>query len=103
MRLPTISGLFGSAAAETPPPITIDEIETTRTIRRIGPVWFNPTGRTGQYAVLFEDGSREPVLLSSWNLKDRIQMLQLTLAKSGDRLRMVHAGEDLVEVENLDL
>jgi hypothetical protein len=103
MRLPTISGLFGSAAEETPPPITVEEVETTRKVRRIGPVWFNPTGRTGQYAVLFEDGPKEPVLMSSWNLKDRIQMLQLTLAQPGDRLRMVHAGDDLVEVENLDL
>ena len=57
----------------------------------------------GQYAVLFEDNGRNAIFLSSGKLGDRNQMLQLTLAQSGDRLRMVHVGTDLVEVENLDL
>lgn len=103
MKLPTISGLFGSATEETPPPITVEEVETTRKVRRIGPVWFNHSSLMGQYAVLFDDDQNEPTFLSSGKLRHRRQMLQLTLAQPGDRLRMVHAGDDLVEVENLDL
>lgn len=103
MRLPTISGMFGSPAEGTPPAITEEEIETTRTIRRIGPVWFNASGLSGQYAVLFTDQPKDPVVLSSWTLRSRKQMLQLTLAQPGDRLRLVHIGTALVEVENLDL
>lgn len=103
MRLPTISGMFGSAAEKTPPPIPEPEIETIRTIRRIGPVWLHDTGSTAQYVVLFEDRPKDPGVLSTWTLRDRNRKLQLTLARPGDRLRMVHVGDDLVEVENLDL
>lgn len=99
MKLPSLSRFFAPVEQAAPPPP--EPIESTKRIDRIGLYGISNGGHRA-WTVRFE-GETETTHLTSFDLRDRSRQSDLILAKPGDRLRMVHVGDGLVDVRNLDL
>lgn len=100
MKLPSLSKMF--APIPNPFALPIERIETIRTIDRIGATTMGDTF-WNKWTVIFEDDPR-PMVLSVEHLPDWLTSQNaIALARNGDRLRMIHEGDRLIEVENLDI
>lgn len=93
--------MFGPIPDPDAPPEP-DPVETTRTVRRIGICQITDTGTWARWLVTFEDDPANVVEISCGGRPKQGNIRQMTLAKPGDRLRMVHVGIRLVEVEIID-
>lgn len=100
MKLPSLSKMFGPI----PDPLALppERIETIRTVDRIGYIGMGIPSYP-KWTAVFE-GHTTPIDLSVEHVRPFDEgMRTLALTRKGDRLRMVHAKDRLVEVENLSL
>jgi hypothetical protein len=96
-----LSRMFGPIPDPNAPPPPVP-VETIRRIRRIGLSRISDIGIWAEWMVVFEDEPGVIVNVSFSKRSGDTGMKHLHLAKPGDRLRMVHQGDNLIEVENLD-
>lgn len=100
MKLPSLSRMFGPI--HDPLALPPERIETIRTVERIGTIGMGLPCYP-EWTAMFE-GHTTPIDLSVEHVRPiKEGMRTLALTRKGDRLRMVHAKDRLVEVENLSL